>query len=92
YDPQAGHYLEPDPLGPFPGADALGYAMQQPRRYIDPMGLVLFAFDGTRNNAQTQSNVWKLAQRYEDGPVFYQAGPGNPYETDWDALTAYSAP
>jgi RHS repeat-associated protein len=92
YDPQAGHYLEPDPLGPFPGGDALGYAMQQPRRYIDPLGLMLFAFDGTRNNAQTQSNVWKLAQRYEDGPVFYRAGPGNPYETDWDALTAYSAP
>ncbi|MAK55388.1 MAG: hypothetical protein CML17_06045, partial [Pusillimonas sp.] len=92
YDPQAGHYLEPDPLGPFPGGDALGYASQQPRRYIDPLGLMLFAFDGTRNNAQTQSNVWKLAQRYEGGPVFYQSGPGNPYTTDWDALTAYSAP
>jgi RHS repeat-associated protein len=92
YDPQSGHYLEPDPLGPFPGGDALGYARQQPRRYIDPLGLMLFAFDGTRNNAQTKSNVWKLAQRYEGGPVFYQSGPGNPYETDWDALTAYSAP
>ena len=91
FDPRSGSYLEPDPLGPMPGHDALGYAAQQPRRYIDPMGLMLFAFDGTRNDASTQSNVWKLSQRYEDGAVYYQPGPGNSTSTDWDAVTAYSA-
>lgn len=91
YDPESGHYLEPDPLGPIPGNQALGYAAQQPRRYVDPLGLMLFAFDGTRNNPVTQSNVWKLGQRYKDGAVFYHSGPGNPYFIDWDAVTARDA-
>src|SRR3546814_14391901 len=67
-------------------------ARQRPRRYVDPLGLLLFAFDGTRNSAQTQTNVWKISQLYQDGPVFYQAGPGTPSGLDWDAITAYSAP
>jgi len=92
YDPRFGHYLEPDPLGPVPGSQAIGYAAQQPRRYIDPLGLLLFAFDGTRQNAQTRSNVWLLSQRYLDGPVFYHSGPGNPYYLDLDTLAAHAAP
>lgn len=91
YLPQWGQYLEPDPLGPIPGQQALGYARQQPRRYIDPLGLLLFAFDGTRNSPQTASNVWKLSQYYQDGPVFYQSGPGNPMYIDWDAIAAGQA-
>lgn len=92
YDPRFGHYLEPDPLGPLPGTQALGYAGQQPRRYLDPLGLLLFAFDGTRMNAHTRGNVWLLSQRYLDGPVFYHSGPGNPYYWDLDALAAHVAP
>lgn len=92
YDPRFGHYLEPDPLGPVPGSQAWGYANQQPRRYTDPLGLLLFAFDGTRMNAHTGGNVWLLSQRYLDGPVFYHSGPGNPYYWDLDALAAHAAP
>ncbi len=92
YLPEWGHYLEPDPLGPIPGSQALGYADQQPRRHVDPLGLLLFAFDGTRHSPQTQSNVWKLSQAYRDGPVYYHAGPGNSTSIDWDAATASSAP
>ncbi|WP_397474629.1 phospholipase effector Tle1 domain-containing protein [Pusillimonas sp.] len=92
YDPRFGHYLEPDPLGPLPGTQAWGYAGQQPRRYVDPLGLLLFAFDGTRMNAHTRGNVWLLSQRYLDGPVFYHSGPGNPYYWDLDALAAHVAP
>lgn len=92
YDPEFGHYLEPDPLGPVPGNSALGYAGGQPRRYVDPLGLMLFAFDGTRNDMSTHTNVWRLSQRYTEDAVFYQPGPGNPHNTDWDAVTAYSAP
>lgn len=91
YVPQWGHYLEPDPLGPLPGNQAYGYAAQQPRRYSDPMGLLLFAFDGTRQSADTRSNVWKLSQYYLDGPVHYHSGPGNSMFINWDALTAHQA-
>lgn len=90
YLPQQGQYLEPDPLGPIPGLQALGYARQQPRRYADPTGLVLFAFDGTRQNQHTDSNVQLFSQLY-DGDSFYQAGPGNPYYVEWDAITASQA-
>jgi RHS repeat-associated protein len=87
YLPQWGHYAEPDPLGPVPGNQALGYAAQQPRRYADPLGLLLFAFDGTRHSPETQSNIWKMSQAYRDGPVFYHSGPGNSLYLDWDAVT-----
>lgn len=91
YLPEAMHYLEPDPLGPVPGQQALGYAAQQPMRHVDPLGLLLMAFDGTRNDRATMSNVWKLSQRYADGPVHYHAGPGNKAYLDWDAITAAGA-
>lgn len=91
YDPAAGHYLEPDPIGPLPGTQALGYAGQRPQSLVDPLGLILFAFDGSRQDSVTQSNVWKLGQAYQDGQVHYQKGPGNSYYLDWDALTAVHA-
>lgn len=91
YAPELGAYLEPDPLGPLPNQQALGYARQQPQRYIDPTGLLLFAFDGTRQAALTRANVWKMNQRYADGPAYYHAGPGNPYYMDNDALVASQA-
>jgi len=91
YLPQRGHYLEPDPLGPVPGQQALGYAAQQPMRHADPLGLILLAFDGTRYGRANRSNVWKLAQAYADGPSLYHAGPGNNLYTDWDAVTAASS-
>ena len=91
YLPQAGHYLEPDPLGPMPGQQALGYARQQPRRHVDPSGLILFAFDGTRHDASVGSNIWKLSQAYRDGPAYYHRGPGNSLYLDWNALTAADA-
>ena len=92
YDPAAGHYLQPDPLGPLPGTQAYGYAAQQPRRHADPLGLLLFAFDGTRNAPSSLTNVWLLSQAYADGPVRYHHGPGTPAAPDLDAATAYTAP
>ncbi|MGO3122413.1 MAG: phospholipase effector Tle1 domain-containing protein [Advenella sp.] len=88
YDPAFGHYLEPDPIGPVPGADPLGYAAAQPRRYVDPLGLLLFAFDGTRNQgSNTNSNVYKLQKLYDSGPVHYIGGPGTN-----DGLSAFAEP
>ena len=91
YMPQLGHYLEPDPLGPLPQSQAFGYAAQQPWRHIDPHGLLLFAFDGTRHSADTMSNTWLLAQAYRDGPAHYHSGPGNSMYLDWDAVVAWRA-
>ncbi|MFT0532177.1 phospholipase effector Tle1 domain-containing protein [Castellaniella hirudinis] len=91
YLPQRGHYLEPDPLGPLPGQQALGYAAQRPLLRTDPLGLILLAFDGTRYGRANESNVWKLAQVYGDGERFYHAGPGNNLYMDWDAVTAASS-
>ena len=90
YVPAAGHYLEPDPLGPLPGNDTYGYAVQQPWRYADPSGLLLFAFDGTRYSADTRGNVWKLAQAY-GSTAHYHSGPGNSSFLDWDAVVAWRA-
>lgn len=75
YDPDAGHYLEPDPLGPVTWNDPFGYAAQQPRQFIDPLGLLLFAFDGTGNNKQSNTNVLKFYHLYK-GAKFYKEGPG----------------
>ena len=91
YMAETGHYLEPDPLGPLPGTDAYGYARQQPWRYADPWGLLLFAFDGTRYSASSIGNVWKLAQAYQDGAAHYHSGPGNSEFLDWDAIIAWQA-
>jgi len=89
YDPSAGHYLQADPLGPLPGTQAFGYAAQQPRRHADPLGLLLFAFDGTRNVPETLTNVWLLGLAYAGGAVHYHPGPGQ--DSDWDAAFASSA-
>ncbi|MDQ2136914.1 DUF2235 domain-containing protein [Alcaligenaceae bacterium B3P038] len=91
YDPAAGHYLEPDPMGPLPGNSVYGYAAQQPRRFVDPLGLLLFAFDGTRNDPVTQTNVMLFAQHYTGGDVFYHRGPGRRDRIDWDGIAASSA-
>lgn len=84
YDPVAGHYFEPDPIGPIAWNDPYGYVAQQPRQAIDPLGLLLFAFDGTTNNKASNTNVWKFYQLY-DGDKFYKEGPGGiPGESSHD--------
>ncbi len=95
YDPDWGHYLETDPLGSVPGVAAWAYAGQQPRRYADPLGLMLFAFDGTRNRPESLTNVWLLGQAYRDGLVHYLSGPGDEdtmksSDALWDAAIAWS--
>jgi RHS repeat-associated protein len=87
YDPLVGQYLTPDPLGirlgnP-DGPNPYAYVAYNPLRYIDPDGLILFAFDGTRNdesNPKTLTNVVRFRDLYkdEDSDVqfFYITGPG----------------
>ena len=83
YAPQSGRYLSPDPLGRLAerlgSPNAYAYVNNNPLSYIDPWGLMLFAFDGTGNGDPTAdknlytsvlpgnsaSNVWNFYQTYQ---------------------------
>jgi len=102
YDPQAGRYLSPDPLGRL--AEALGspntfaYVNNNPLSYIDPWGLILFAFDGTGNDESSRTNVYWFAYHYQDNdPELASVNAHKPYYIDGpgvgnptDAAIAYS--
>jgi RHS repeat-associated protein len=78
YDPARGRYLTPDPLGLGGGANGYAYVDGNPLKYIDPEGLVLFAFDGSGNDQHdpTQlSNVVNFLNLYQD-QKFYITGVG----------------
>jgi RHS repeat-associated protein len=72
YDPARGQYLEPDPLGPLPNLRS-GRQLTQPYAYVnhdpllnaDPLGLVLFPFDGTANDRNDLTNVFHFADYYD---------------------------
>lgn len=102
YDPDAGRYLSPDPLGLRGGPNPYAYAGNDPLARVDPTGLLLFAFDGTGNSdpppgRDDWSNVYKLARSYGDGRVWYMAGVGRDDAASGirgdalDAVSAYTA-
>ncbi|MGQ5490379.1 RHS repeat-associated core domain-containing protein [Thauera sp. ZXT1-4] len=85
YDPAAGQYLTPDPLGTPDGPNPYAYAAFNPLRYVDPDGLILFAFDGTGNSddlndpamdGNSLSNVVHFARAYDSGNDRYVSGVG----------------
>lgn len=80
YDPGAARYLEPDPLGLAGGLNPWAYADGNPLMGTDPLGLILFAFDGTNNGDPAPgnydvSNVRKFYKLYED-KAWYMTGVG----------------
>ena len=78
YDPERGRYLTPDPLGVRAGTNSYTYVNGNPLKYVDPDGLVLFAFDGTKNDRHDPklvSNVVKFFNLYQ-GDKFYITGVG----------------
>lgn len=84
YDPDRGQYLTPDPLGMPDGPNPYSYVRGNPLRYVDPEGLILFAFDGTGNSNpppenDTLSNVYKFFLAYDEtvnGPRLHINGVG----------------
>jgi RHS repeat-associated protein len=96
-DPNSRRYLTPDPLGFPDGPDPWGFGGGRPVRGIDPTGLVLFAFDGTGNTVESQTNIHWLADAYDDNaPIldprgrvltnsdkpYYIQGPGTGWVPD----------
>jgi RHS repeat-associated protein len=71
YDPEHGQYLTPDPLGTPDGPNPYAYVAFNPLGFIDPDGLILFAFDGTGNSdvplpGSSISNVVQFRNIYAD--------------------------
>lgn len=93
YDPQAGQYLTPDPLGHPDGPNPYAYVRHNPLGFVDPDGLVLFAFDGTGNSRDTNdpamkgaspTNVAEFLQLYRDTgqEKRYVSGVGTVHKDD----------
>ncbi len=105
YDPERGQYLTPDPLGLVAGLNGYRYAADNPLKYVDPEGLILFAFDGTNNSnpppgVDDFSNVYKFYLAYDaaqNGPKWYMNGvgrddPESRIQTNWlDDMNANTA-
>jgi len=66
YDPQRGQYLSSDPLGLRAGINTYAYVENNPLKYIDPTGLIMFAFDGTFNSRNDDTNINILTGIYQD--------------------------
>lgn len=73
YDPEAGHYLEPNPLGEQIKKPPFTYASHQPRRFIDPFGLFTLAFDeqGINKIKAENSNINNIMTLYTGGSDYY---------------------
>jgi RHS repeat-associated protein len=80
YDPERGQYLSPDPLANGPGypdgPSPYAYVRYNPLRYVDPQGLVLFAFDGT-GNGEDSSDPAMADNGFSNVKRFYDAYQGN---------------
>lgn len=67
YDQNTGRYISADPLGLGGGENLYAYVNAAPTHFIDPPGLLLFAFDGTGNTddgTKAYSNVVKFRDAY----------------------------
>ncbi len=81
YSPKMGRWISRDPIGEAGGVNVYGFVGNAPISSADPLGLALYAFDGTWNDREKMkrpTNVAKLAAIY-DGLVAYRKGVG----TDW---------
>jgi RHS repeat-associated protein len=85
YVPDTGRWLSRDPLGEQGGVNLYGFVQNAPTTWCDPLGLALYAFDGTNNNAyrdtadsETENGPTNVSILYElyRGNRFYAPGVG----------------
>ncbi len=91
YDNTLGYWLSRDPLAENGSSNLYNFVNNNPINYIDPLGLVLFAFDGTNNTPKDFTNVYIMSEMYV-GHVFYYKGVGNEdeYRNDRFAALAFA--
>jgi len=66
YDPQAGRYVESDPIGLDGGINTYGYVNGRPVQYIDPLGLCENCIAGQKNHTNGNGGS---AYRYDRNDV-----------------------
>lgn len=87
YAPERGRWLSRDPLGEEGGVNVYGFARNSPLNWADPLGLALYAFDGTNNDGDRDrwdnpsagngpTNVKILYDIYLGENSFYAHGVG----------------
>lgn len=75
YDQDTGRYLSADPLGLGGGENLYAYVNATPTHFIDPPGLLLFAFDGTGNQDYGKGTYASNVVKFRDA---YRADPNEP--------------
>jgi RHS repeat-associated protein len=78
YSPTLGRWLSRDPIEEAGGLNLYGFVGNGPVNAVDPLGLALYAFDGTWNDYEKMkrpTNVRKLFDRYT-GLRWYEEGVG----------------
>lgn len=81
YNPSTGRWLSRDPYTEEGGVNLYGFVDNAPTEWIDPLGLALYAFDGTNNDGYrdypkgNETNVFALFRIY-NGNSAYLPGVG----------------
>ena len=82
YNPSTGRWLSRDPIEEEGGLNLYGMVDNDPVSFVDPLGLALYAFDGTKNDGYKQeakgneTNVYILWKYYQGKNARYLPGVG----------------
>ncbi|MFO7607499.1 MAG: DUF2235 domain-containing protein [Desulfurivibrionaceae bacterium] len=92
YSPKLGRWISKDPIGEEGGLNLYGFVGNSSVNATDPLGLALYAFDGTNNDAlnseKMPTHVAALHKMYTDDK-FYMSGVG--INEDWGVQNTLGA-
>jgi RHS repeat-associated protein len=90
--PETGRWLSRDPIGEAGGLDVYGFVGNAPPNAVDSLGLALYAFDGTANVPDDETNVFLTYDSGWNNPnKHYERGIGNEEEHGFLAATLRQA-